>query len=164
MYPNVTINTNPNEYSNYHECTSICTTDNTVIHLFDIQLPQAGGSNTFYKINLPRSVRINRERVCVAAPWLSVCMYALNSHWTDFHESWYCALLWKFIEKMPIWLKSGKILGIVHGLQDIYNDNSNIKLFHNNKANQYCVSKATLTMYILLPATIRTPQQQIKKR
>jgi hypothetical protein len=53
--------------------------------------------------------------------------------------------------------------GNVHGPQDIYNDNSNPKLFHNNKENQYSVSKATLTMYILLPATIRTTQQQIEK-
>ena len=66
------------------------------------------------------------------------------------------------MEKMPIWLKSGKILGIVHGPQDIHTENSNIKLFHNNKVNQCCVSTATLTMYILLPATIRTPQQQIE--
>jgi hypothetical protein len=38
MYPNVTINSNPNEYTNYHECITIRTTDNTVIHLFDIHL------------------------------------------------------------------------------------------------------------------------------
>jgi len=63
---------------------------------------------------------------------------------------------------MPICLKSGLMLGVVHGLQDFYTDNSNMKLFHNNKVNQCCVSMATLTMYILLPATIRTPQQQIE--
>jgi hypothetical protein len=63
---------------------------------------------------------------------------------------------------MPNWLKSGLMLGVVHGPQDVYIDNSNIKLSHNNKVNQCCVSMATLTMYISLPATIRTPQQQIE--
>lgn len=148
MYPNVTVNTNLNQHSNYHECTTICTTDNSITHLFDIHLLQAGGSNTLYKINLPKN-----ERDCVVSVCLSVCMYALNSHWTGFHESWYWALPWKFVEIIPIWLKSGKILGVVHGPQDIYNDTSNIKLFHNCNVNQCCVSMATPPMYISLPAT-----------
>jgi len=54
---------------------------------------------------------------------------------------------------MPIWLKSGKILSVVHEPQDIYNDTSNIKLFHNYKVDQSSVSMAT----------IRIPQQQIEK-
>jgi hypothetical protein len=63
---------------------------------------------------------------------------------------------------MIIWLKSDLMHGVVHGPQDVHIDNSNIKLFQNNKLNQHCVSMATLTMDILLPATIRTPQQRIE--
>jgi hypothetical protein len=137
-------------------------TDNTIVHLSDIHLLQAVGSNSMYRINLPRSIRINRERGCVASSCLLIRMFALTPHWMNFRGSWYWALLWKFVDKMPIWLKSGLILRVVHGPQDGYTDNSNIQLFYNNKANQCCVSMATLTMYILLPATIRTHQQQIK--
>jgi hypothetical protein len=64
-------------------------------------------------------------------------------------------------QKKPIWLKSGKILGIVHGSQNAYIDNSSIKLSHNNKVNQCCVSMAMLTMYMLMTSTIRSPQEQI---
>ena len=112
MYPNVTVNTSLNQYSNYHECTTICTTDNTVIHLFYIHLLQAGGSNTLYKINLPKSVRINRERDCVAflsfSPhvcsqlplnrfsWKLILGSSMKSHWDNanlgkvWQNTWRC--------------------------------------------------------------------------
>ena len=44
----------------------------------------------------------------------SVRIYSLGSHWTDVCEIWYCGDLWISVEKLQIWLKSGKRTGIRH--------------------------------------------------
>jgi hypothetical protein len=40
---------------------------------------------------------------------LSVRIYQLGSHWTDFRENWYWILLWNSVEKCKIWTKPRKI-------------------------------------------------------
>jgi len=39
---------------------------------------------------------------------LCVRMYDRGSHWTDFREIWYWALLRKLVEKVQIWVKIGQ--------------------------------------------------------
>jgi len=39
------------------------------------------------------------------------CHVRPSSHWKDFRETWYWGLLWKFVAKIQIWLKSGKNIG-----------------------------------------------------
>jgi hypothetical protein len=82
-----------------------------------------------FKVNLIRShsaragvetervgIRTIISRVCKVAQSayylnffrLSVGTYQHGSHWTDFHEIWYCELLRKSDDRLKIWLISNK--------------------------------------------------------
>jgi hypothetical protein len=41
----------------------------------------------------------------------SVRMYQHGSYWTDFHDIWYAKLVWRSVESLQIWLKSGRRVG-----------------------------------------------------
>ena len=40
-----------------------------------------------------------------------VRLYERGHHWTDLREIWYGELLWKYVKKVQIWLKSGSNFG-----------------------------------------------------
>ena len=58
---------------------------------------------------------------------ISVCPSAriiADPNLTDFHEIWYCGLLWKFVEKHQIWSKSDKKYRTVYKKTKFVADNN----------------------------------------
>jgi hypothetical protein len=51
---------------------------------------------------------------------MSIPMYHLGSHWTDFREIWYLNILLKSLRKIQLSLKSTKITGTLHGDQNTF--------------------------------------------
>ena len=54
---------------------------------------------------------VAKAAYCLSHVGPSVRMYHRGSYWTDFHEIWYCGLLWKSVRKIQICLQWDKHIG-----------------------------------------------------